>query len=114
MVAVYTTTADHRPVAALQVPQRPTSLGQKHFGMAAAGPFVLDDDLIGRSSANGHRASRHQSEDVRPLGPLANDQVSQHLLLAFCHRGGQLVNKGTIGPNDHAVQYICPGSGYCS
>jgi hypothetical protein len=44
----------------------------------AAATFVLDDDLVGGGSSDGNGSAGSEAENIRPLRPFPNDQISQH------------------------------------
>ena len=76
-VAVDQLVADHRAVAAVQVAERPLPARHEHFGVVAAAALVLDDDLVGRRTADRDRLAGHQPEHVAPLRSFADHQISQ-------------------------------------
>ena len=53
--------ADHRAVAAVEVAERPLPARHEDFDVVPAAALVLDDDLVGRRTADGHRLAGHQA-----------------------------------------------------
>ncbi len=77
----------HRAVAAVEVAQHPLPARHEHLGVVSAAPLIFQDDLAGRSAADGDRLTRHQPEDVAPFRALANHQIRQlrhSLALTVC------------------------------
>ena len=69
---------DERAVAAIEIAQRPLALRLKHFGVVAAAALVLDDDRVGRRTADRDRLAVDQPEHVGPFRAFANNQVCRH------------------------------------
>ena len=65
-----------RAISAVQVTNRPFAAGQKHLGVVAAAPLVLDDNFVSGSATNGDGAPRREPKDVRPLRAFADDEIS--------------------------------------
>ena len=78
VVTAYTLAVYHGTVTAVQVSQRPPALGHEDLGVKATAAFIFDDDLIGRRTADRHRASRYEPKDIGPFCSLANHQVRLH------------------------------------
>ena len=68
---------DHRAVAAIEVAEDPLPAGEEDFHVVPAAAIVFQDDLVGGRTTDGRRLSGDKPEDVAPLSPFANDEISE-------------------------------------
>ena len=66
------------PVAGVEIANGPDALGQEDFGMIPAAAIILYHNLVGRRAADRNVLPLDQAENVRPFGPLANNQICDH------------------------------------
>ena len=78
IIRLNTLVADDCPVTTLQIAQGPMAGGMENLRMVAATTFVFDDNLVGGSTADGHRLTGNEPEDVGPFGTFPNDQIGNH------------------------------------
>ncbi len=87
------TVADHpliahrRPVATVQIADRPLAIGQEHLRVIPAGSIILHNNLVGGGPTDRDRPTRNEPEYVGPFRTFTDDQISQHLYqLILTHR----------------------------